>query len=403
MSSFDTIPRIDKTAFLASNLVVFVLCIISIIARFYVRIRVQRQFSIDDGTLLFGFACLITSIVLLFINVDRLYIIGSIYTGATDLQIPSDIKQQAAEFNKLILAEAVLTWCSIVSVKFSYLFLFKRLINRIRPLVKYWWFTVVVNIMISVYVPITYVFACDPYNDTIIVTCRLGSGLHKTTSFVVSQMVFDVVGDFLILYIPCRLIWKLKIKLIQKLALAFTLCLTILTIICTVIRVAGISTGRTVRALDIVWMAYWQFIAANIAVTMTAVTAFRTLFVSAVGGNGESPSPESSEKWYTKGRGFVRCKLSRPLSWRFRRRAGNNRYGSRNDRPPELSLHAPRAAMTGIRTFIHGQGRTGKGGSQLMRSMVEEGSEKSLPLYAKDTNSPSIMVRHDLAVTCENL
>lgn len=162
----------------ASNLVVFVLCIISIIARFYVRIRVQRQFSIDDGTLLFGFACLITSIVLLFINVDRLYIIGSIYTGATDLQIPSDIKQQAAEFNKLILAEAVLTWCSIVSVKFSYLFLFKRLINRIRPLVKYWWFTVVVNIMISVYVPITYVFACDPYNDTIIGEFFLSPTVH---------------------------------------------------------------------------------------------------------------------------------------------------------------------------------------------------------------------------------
>ena len=83
-----------------------------------------------------------------------------------------------------------------------------------------------------------------------------------------------------VIFIPCQLIWSVKIRWTQKLALLSTLCLTILTIMCTIVRIAGMHTGRTVKSIDSVWGTYWQFIAANIALTMTAVTAFRTFFVS---------------------------------------------------------------------------------------------------------------------------
>lgn len=94
---------------------------------------------------------MIVATALLLTFVDKMYVVGAVAAGVTDIELPSDFIPQAFEVQKLITVALILTWSSIVSVKFSYLFLFKRLISRIRPLVIYWWFTVVFNAMISVW------------------------------------------------------------------------------------------------------------------------------------------------------------------------------------------------------------------------------------------------------------
>ena len=204
-----------------------------------------------------------------------------------------------------------------------------------------------------------------------------------------------------VLFIPCRLIWKIKIKWSQKLALALSLCLTILTILCTVIRIAGIHTGHNIKSIDSVWETYWQFIAANVALIMTAATAFRTFFISS-SGNREVPSSESNEPWYAKGRRFVRSLLD-PSSWRSKRSTKNTSDESSGNRSFELPLQVPRATLTGIRTFIHGQGRTKMGESQDMHSMIEEGQESSWLMSTRNRSNPSIMVQRDIAVRSESV
>lgn len=135
---------------------------------------------------------------------------------------------------------------------------------------------------------------------------------------------------------------------------------------------------------------YWQFVAANIAIMMTAATALRTFFISGVGSR-ESPSPESKEA-----RKFVRQTLI-PHSWLSKRSAGNPGDGSNWNRPFKHPLQAPRAMMTGIRTFIHGQGRTRTGDSQMVHSMIEERHEDSWPLSPKGRSAPSIIIEQDIA------
>ena len=98
-----------------------------------------------------------------------------------------------------------------------------------------------------------------------------------------------------VLIIPFHLIWRIKVQWSQKLALASTLCLTILTIVCTIVRVAGVRTSSNNSSLDTVWQTYWQFITADIALTMTAATAFRTFFTSRH--DKEEHRSESSGSW----------------------------------------------------------------------------------------------------------
>lgn len=137
---------------------------ISACARYYIRIFIQKQFSSDDGILLFGLACLIAAIGVLLTIVDKMYLIGASESGnLTDVPLPDDFIEQAYVFQKMVTVSLVLTWCSIVSVKFSYLFLFRRLIGRIPKMTTYWWIAVVYNAMISIYGGIVYGVACPDF------------------------------------------------------------------------------------------------------------------------------------------------------------------------------------------------------------------------------------------------
>lgn len=179
---YDNAGRIHKQAFLVgfpiyhqsigvahslnkiSNLVLFALSVCSACARYYIRIWVQKQFSSDDGILLFGIACLVVAIGLLVTIIDEMYVVGTSESGnLVNVPLPSDFIEQAYEFQKMVTVALILTWCTIVSVKFSYLFLFRRLISRMPRMTAYWWIATVYNALISIYGAIVYGVECPHY------------------------------------------------------------------------------------------------------------------------------------------------------------------------------------------------------------------------------------------------
>lgn len=137
---------------------------ISACARYYIRIFVQKQFSSDDGILLFGLLCLVAAISILLKVFDQMYIVGASESGnLVHVPLPADFIEESYYFQKMVTFSLVLTWFAIVSVKFSYLFLFKRLIGRIPHMIRYWWIAAVYNAMISIYGAIVYGVACPNY------------------------------------------------------------------------------------------------------------------------------------------------------------------------------------------------------------------------------------------------
>ena len=51
-----------------------------------------------------------------------------------------------------------------MTVKFSFLALFRRLIDRVPPLIKYWRVVVAFNLTVAAYGVSTYVIACPQFN-----------------------------------------------------------------------------------------------------------------------------------------------------------------------------------------------------------------------------------------------
>ena len=158
--------------------------------------------------------------VLLFIFVDDLYLVEALEGNTIPANLPVDFLQGVSDFERLVVGAMVLTWCAIISVKFSYLFLFRKLIDRVRSMVIYWWVAVVFNALVSIYGIIIYAgvrpWYCTTNSGTsrihawthpydlgtmtdrlALVECLQGDGLDRSFGFAISQMVLDIFGDLL--------------------------------------------------------------------------------------------------------------------------------------------------------------------------------------------------------------
>ena len=145
-----------------STTLLFALCVISVCARYYIRLAVQKEFALDDAFLAFGTACLIAGMVVLYTNINNMYITEAMTYAPTRFpNSPQDLGR-SFEFRKLATASLILTWMAMMAVKFSFLALFRRLIDRIPPLIKYWRVVVLFNLAVTAYGATVYIVAC-PY------------------------------------------------------------------------------------------------------------------------------------------------------------------------------------------------------------------------------------------------
>lgn len=174
-------------------------------------------------------------------------------------------------------------------------------------------------------------------------------------------------------------------------ALASSLCLTILTIICTITRISGINTGRTVKSIDSIWETYWQYVAANIALTMTAATAFRTFFVS----QGREGVPQPKHTWSSAGRKLLQY-VTTLRSWRLKSGVENSEDCGKPVIPVPLRQSIPRGTFTGVGTFINGQGRTDAETSIITHTEDGEQFEDQRPLFASGRYASHIRVTQNI-------
>jgi hypothetical protein len=173
----------------------------------------------------------------------------------------------------------------------------------------------------------------------------------------------------------------------------------------TIIRVSGLRHGS---GFDSAWELYWLIIAGECGIILTTGTAFRTLFVSRNHNQPGAASPNSNNKISTKTRNLLHMLVTPKLWTTYRTKAtdNNSNYMDIDGMPLDRVGKLPDiegGTMTGIRTFIHGKGRTrstsGLGACQIMKSRVAE-EQEDWPLGEQQK---SIQVRHQIWSTSERV
>ena len=229
LQEFDHVGRISKQAMLVSfslhvarnkliqkgsTIALFALAISAACVRFYIRIGIQKQFAIDDALLLFGILCIAASVGLLFNYIDDLFLVEALEYGDPALlaELPKDWIEDVYHYQERSAIGLMCAWAAIASVKFSFLFFFKRLIDRIQSMTRYWWAVFILNLAIAGYGFAIYILACPHFNspeicalysylisirlaDFSAVKCNEGSAVGRVIDYAISQMVLDIFTD----------------------------------------------------------------------------------------------------------------------------------------------------------------------------------------------------------------
>lgn len=141
-------------------------------------------------------------------------------------------------------------------------------------------------------------------------------------------MSLDILTDLMIIAIPIRVLWQVKMATREKIILGATLCLSICMIIATLIRFSGIGVSGSI---DITWNIFWMFVEGCIAVIMVSFTVFRSLFTK---DGFKFPQRKAKPMWSSR-------------EWLRNRKLWEANKNEINDNLPAI----PSAALTGMRTI----------------------------------------------------
>ena len=134
---------------------------------------------------------------------------------------------------------------------------------------------------------------------------------------------------YIVISIPARILWQVKMKFRQKLGIGVFLSLSFFMIVIAFVRISGY---RAHGSYGYTWQAFWMEFEACVAIIMVSLTAFRSLFVTA-----EIKSSRTKfGPWYSSSVARLRKVRKPPAS------------GYHTEGLPAI----PTATLTGMRTFI---------------------------------------------------
>ena len=126
----------------------FGVAILIVAARIGTRWRLRQRLYLDDIFLLFGLACLCGATGIILVSVKKVFLTEAILVDKLFKLTEGEANSVANTAPAIIHSFLFLTWTVVISVKFSFLALFRLLIQRISwKITFYYWFVVVFTVL----------------------------------------------------------------------------------------------------------------------------------------------------------------------------------------------------------------------------------------------------------------
>ena len=118
------------------------------VLRMGIRFYKMERLHIDDYFLIIAILSLISSFGLFVSGIPNLFLFNSVLAGQAPL--PPNLIQLTTNTAVWFMVGQTLAWTAVYAVKFSFLFVLRTLVRRIRPLELLWWATFALCIPIAV-------------------------------------------------------------------------------------------------------------------------------------------------------------------------------------------------------------------------------------------------------------
>lgn len=142
----------------------FGVAILIVAARIGMRWRFRQRLYLDDYFLLLGLACLCGATGIILVSARKIFVAEALLVDPLFLWTIERVLAIASTAPAIIHSFLFLTWTVVIAVKFSFLALFRLLIQRISwKITFYYWFVVVFTVITWIYMVSEAFIACPAF------------------------------------------------------------------------------------------------------------------------------------------------------------------------------------------------------------------------------------------------
>ncbi|MCJ1404627.1 hypothetical protein MMC11_007853 [Xylographa trunciseda] len=286
-------PKISSLSFYVASGFLLGAAVVVAVARVFARIRKEHRLYFDDAFFFLATICLIAGSTLAFIDIPYIYLQEDVDAGLQ--KPPANLLTQLINSERIQDAGTVLLTTTLFSVKFSFLFFFRHLLQHQKKLMLYWWFVCFITVPSAPVCMFSDFIACSYFDERIVVQCTSAEAFARQTAILEASAILDILTDCFLISIPVLLLWNVRINIRRKLILGSILCLSIFMVLIAIVRV---STGKSSNGqVDSAWVIFWLQAEACVAVIVVSVSAFRALFMA----QQETKYRHQRSPWKTSG------------------------------------------------------------------------------------------------------
>ncbi|RFU29596.1 hypothetical protein B7463_g6733, partial [Scytalidium lignicola] len=312
--------NISQTADRNALIITIVLSCVFVIARGVARYRKTRSFplAIEDLFLLLALASFIGMAGVYLYCLPILFRSEAI--GAGKERPYHGFKDDMTNMLHGFLAAQLIFWLSLWSVKLSLLFLFRKLTIGLPDYIYIWTGIMVFTVLSFVGCVISGFTSCSSLHAWFTAgACETARDATAKKASLYYSLAVDLLTDLLIMVIPIKLLWTLRISTFEKLSVGFAFSVGIITMIIAIIRVVSLDNSVQNGEVNTSWLILWAAIEVCVAILVGCLPAF-AIFVRTQMTSTRRPTfsyDPSSTSYIRDGRHLNSSKRSRGRSESF--------------------------------------------------------------------------------------
>ncbi|KFZ24021.1 hypothetical protein V502_01503 [Pseudogymnoascus sp. VKM F-4520 (FW-2644)] len=202
-------------------------------------------------------------------TMPTLYNVTEIMVGKMEpyASLQTDLVTMLKEF----FAVQMFFWLTLFAVKWSLLFMFKRLTEGIRLYTNIWWGALAFTVLTFIGCIVSGVTSCSSMD------AWFTAGLCETPRDARAKAIslwYCMAVDVLVMIIPIRVLVNLRITLVQKLSIGVVFIVGIITMVFAIVRVISLNSSVNGGQVSTQWLMLWAGIEGAVAIIVGCLPSF---------------------------------------------------------------------------------------------------------------------------------
>ncbi|GJN75003.1 hypothetical protein PLICBS_009099 [Purpureocillium lilacinum] len=185
--------------------------------------------------------------------------------------LPNDLVVMLREF----FVVQLFFWLTLWAVKWSLLFMFKRLTDGLPLYNRIWWAVLVFSILTFIGCCISNFTSCSSMHAWFTAgECATPRDARAKEISLWFSLGADLATDLLIMAVPIRVLWNLKISFVEKISIGLVFIVGIITMVTAIIRSVSLESSTSAGQVSTTWLMLWAGIEGAVAIVVGCLPSF---------------------------------------------------------------------------------------------------------------------------------